>query len=71
MAHIEKVNQGLKNYKSLAVDSAQTLEQRKTIMKQLMIDLTLFENIPPCMAMDQKECILARKYKSKSNQSTM
>lgn len=29
-------------------------------MKQLMIDLTLFENIPPCMAMDQKECILAR-----------
>jgi len=29
-------------------------------MRQLMIDLTFFENIPPCMAMDKKECILAR-----------
>ena len=60
MAHIQKVTQGLQNYKSLA-DNAQTLEQRKTIMKQLMIDLCMFDNIPPCMAMDKKECILARK----------
>jgi len=31
-------------------------------MRQLMIDLTMFENIPPCLDMDKKECILARKY---------
>ena len=29
-------------------------------MNQLMIDLTEFENIPPCQNIDKKECILAR-----------
>ena len=31
-------------------------------MKQLMIDLTNFENIPPCGEIDKRECALARKY---------
>ena len=59
MANIQKVTQGLQNFKSLA-SSPETLEQRKTIMRQLMIDLTTFDNIPPCAQMDKKECILAR-----------
>ena len=25
-----------------------------------MIDMTFFENLPPCLDIDQKECILAR-----------
>lgn len=29
-------------------------------MNKLMIDLTNFENIPPCQVCDPKECILAR-----------
>lgn len=29
-------------------------------MNQLMVDLTEFENTPPCLAIDKKECILAR-----------
>ena len=51
----------LSAYKSLGEDAA-TLEQRTNIMKQLMNDLTIFENIPPCIQVDKRECILARKY---------
>ena len=29
-------------------------------MVKLMIDLTMFENIPPCQECDPKQCILAR-----------
>lgn len=57
---VEQVNKNLSQYKSLE-ETAATLEQRKTIMKQLMIDLTCFENIPPCTQIDKRECILARK----------
>ena len=55
------MNKNLKTYKELGEDPA-SLEQRTNIMKQLMIDLTNFENIPPCGEIDKRECALARKY---------
>ena len=57
---VEQVNKNLSTYKSLEEGPA-TLEQRQNIMKQLMIDLTCFENTPPCVKIDKRECILARK----------
>lgn len=57
---VEQVNKNLSTYKSLEECEA-TLEQRTNIMKQLMINLTEFENIPPCLQIDKRECILARK----------
>jgi len=60
---VDKVNKSLSTYKSLEEGPA-TLEQRSNIMKQLMNDLTEFENIPPCLAIDKRECILARKLKT-------
>ena len=57
---VDQVVKSLQTYKSLEEGPA-TLEQRKNIMKQLMIDLTMFENIPPCAQIDKRECILARK----------
>ena len=58
---VDKVHKSLQTYKSLEEGPA-TLEQRSTIMKQLMIDLTIFENIPPCIQIDKRECVIARKY---------
>ena len=58
---VDQVNKNLKTYKELGEDPA-SLEQRTNIMKQLMIDLTNFENIPPCGEIDKRECALARKY---------
>ena len=58
---VEQVNKSLSSYKALEEGPA-TLAQRTTIMKQLMIDLTAFDNIPPCAQIDKRECILARKY---------
>ncbi len=37
-----------------------TLDERQQAMHQIMIDLTNFENVPPCVQCDPKECILAR-----------
>ena len=54
------MNKSLSSYKALEEGPA-TLEQRTNIMRQLMIDLTTFENIPPCVQIDKRECILARK----------
>jgi len=56
---IEKVQKGLSNLKALE-ESPATLPQRQTILRQLMIDLCEFENIPSCLEISKKECILAR-----------
>ena len=61
---IEKVQKGLSNLKALE-ESPATLPQRQTILRQLMIDLCEFENIPPCLEISKKECILARKFLTK------
>ena len=58
---VDQVNKNLSTYKSLEECPA-TLEQRTNIMRQLMINLTEFDNIPPCIQVDKRECILARKY---------
>ena len=57
---VEQVKKSLSAYKGLEEGPA-TLEQRSNIMKQLMIDLTNFDNVPPCMQIDKRECVLARK----------
>ncbi len=57
---VEQVVKSLAAYKQLEEGPA-TLEQRSNIMKQLMIDLTSFDNVPPCLQIDKRECILARK----------
>ena len=57
---VEQVNKYLSSYKALEEGPA-TLEQRKNIMNQLMIALTSFDNIPPCVKIDKRECILSRK----------
>ena len=57
---VDAVNRSLSSYKALEEGPA-TLAQRTNIMKQLMIDLTEFDNIPPCLEIDRRECILARK----------
>ena len=57
---VDRVNKSLQAYKALE-EAPTTLEQRTNIMKQLMIDLTAFENIPPCAEVDKRECVLARK----------
>ena len=57
---VDQVNKSLSSYKALE-EGAATLEQRTNIMKQLMIDLTEFDNIPPCLQIDKRECVLARK----------
>ena len=60
---VDQVNKSLQSYKSLEEGPA-TLEQRTNIMRQLMIDLTNFDNVPPCAQIDKRECILARKSKT-------
>ena len=57
---VDTVLKNLTAYKALEEGQA-TLTQRTTIMKQLMIDLTAFENIPPCVQINKRECALARK----------
>jgi hypothetical protein len=42
------------------VEAPVTLDERQQAMHQIMIDLTNFENVPPCVQCDPKECILAR-----------
>lgn len=61
---VDKVQKGLSNLKALE-ESPSTLPQRQTILRQLMIDLCEFDNIPPCLEISKKECILARKFLTK------
>ena len=60
MSSVTKVANGLQRFKQIAED-ASTLDERTKAMNQMMIDLTMFDNTPPCLGpMDPKECILAR-----------
>ena len=59
MNPVTKVSNGLQRYKAIA-DTPLTLPERVTAMRQLMIDCTLFDNVPPCLQCDPKECILIR-----------
>jgi hypothetical protein len=59
MNPVTKVANGLQRFKAIA-EGAATLDERVRAMRQIMIDVTLFENTPPCMQCDPKECILAR-----------
>ena len=61
VSYIDRVQQGLQKFKSLG-DAPETLEERKNVMRQIKVGLTAFDNIPPCIKCDPKECILARKY---------
>lgn len=60
VSNIERVQQGLQKYKALG-DGPESLEERRRTMRNIMIGLTNFDNIPPCLKCDPKECILARK----------
>lgn len=59
---LQKVQNGLSKFKSLGEGGSEVLEEKVKLMRQIMIDLTAFDNIPPCLRIDPKECILARKY---------
>ena len=56
---IDKVQNTLQKYKSIAEGKA-TIAEREKLMTQLRIDMTFFENLPPANPVDQRECILAR-----------
>ncbi len=58
---LEKVRNGIEKLKQYA-DSPSSLPDREKIIKQLKIDLTFFNSLPPAEALDQKEAILASKY---------
>lgn len=54
-----RIANNLQRYKQIA-ETPETLQERVAAMSKLMIDLTNFENIPPCQQCDPKECIIAR-----------
>lgn len=56
---IERVTNSLQKLKSLG-DGKDSLAQRDQIVTQMRIDLTSFQNLPPCAKLDMRECILAR-----------
>lgn len=60
---IDKVKNNLSKFKSITADDKNTIDERTAIMRQIMIDMTFFENLPPCLEADSKECILASKLK--------
>ena len=61
VSHIDRVANGLQKLKSIT-ENSQTLGEREKIIKQLKVDLTFFQNIPPCFEPSAKECILASNY---------
>lgn len=58
-SYIEKVQNTLQKYKSIA-EGPSTIADRDKLMIQLRIELTAFENLPPSNPVDVRECILAR-----------
>ena len=56
---IDKVVNSLGKLRSLKEEPA-TLPQREQLITQMRIDLTFFENLPPSLNVDMKECALAR-----------
>ncbi|CDW84633.1 UNKNOWN [Stylonychia lemnae] len=59
VSHIDRVANGLQKLKSMP-EGPHTLGDREKTIRQLKIDLTFFQNIPPCFEPSPKECILAR-----------
>ncbi len=55
---LDKVQSGLQKLKTYHEDSSTLADREKTI-KQLKIDLTFLNNIPPTPFPDAKECVLA------------
>ncbi len=55
---LDRVANGLLKLKSMS-EGPQTLADRIQTVRQLKIDLTFFNNIPPCVEPSAKECILA------------
>lgn len=60
VSQIDRVVNGLSKLKSISEGPA-TLGDREKTIRQLKIDLTFFQNIPPCIAPDARECVLASK----------
>lgn len=60
VSSVQHVQQTLSKFKALG-DGPESLEERRKVMRTIMIGLTNFDNIPPCVKADPKECILARK----------
>jgi hypothetical protein len=58
MSHLTKVANGLIRFKAMAT-TPDNLPDRHRAIQQLMIDLTNFENVPPCLVIDPEECSLA------------
>lgn len=56
---IQKVQNNFMRFKQME-QKPENLNERYEAMKKLMINLTEFENIPPCQECDPRECILAR-----------
>ena len=54
-----RIANNLTRFKQIA-ETPETLQERVAAISKLMIDLTNFENIPPCQQCDPRECILAR-----------
>ncbi len=56
---VTRVHNGLQRFKQIE-ERPETLQERVAAMRQLTVELTNFENLPPCSVCDPKECILAR-----------
>lgn len=54
-----RIANNLARFKQIT-ETPETLAERVSAMSKLMVDITNFENIPPCQQCDPKECILAR-----------
>jgi 26S proteasome regulatory subunit N12 len=59
VSYLQKVETSLQKLKSIE-ESPATLQDRVKLLTSIKIDLTNFQNIPPCLEIDAKECILAR-----------
>jgi hypothetical protein len=59
---LDKIQSSLAKLKTFHEEPSTLADREKTI-RQLKIDLTFLQNIPPTIVPDPKECILARKIK--------
>jgi hypothetical protein len=55
----QRISNNLARFKQIP-ETPETLLERSDSMNKLLVDLTNFENIPPCLVCDPKECIVAR-----------
>jgi len=56
---VTRIANGLARFKQIE-EKPETLSERSNAMRQLMIELTNFNNLPPCVKCDPAECIVAR-----------